>query len=124
MSSDVDMKTGDVMSEILESKHPVGKYIKISSLPIFESCLELINIEATEGSVEKVAKILFGSTDPSGIDSMYMSRRPLKVGGTSTNLHRSIEKLVEWLTNNYLPWIAYRVMTWCRLVGLNKCLRV
>ena len=103
MPGDVDEKTGDLVSETLESKHHVGRDVKISSLPIFESCPELINIEASEDSVEKVAKRLLGSTDLSGIDSVYMSHGPLKFGGTSTNLHRSIGKLVEWLANDYLP---------------------
>ena len=57
---DVDEKTGDLVSETLESKHPVGRDVKISRLPIFESCPELINIEITEDNVEKVAKRLSG----------------------------------------------------------------
>ena len=56
------------MSEIDESKYPVRKDVNISSLSIFEYCPELINIEVTEDSVEKVAKILPGSAGSSGID--------------------------------------------------------
>ena len=66
------------MSEILESKHPIGRDVEISSLPIFEFCPELINIEVTEDSVEKVARKLSGSAGLSGIDSVYMSHWLLK----------------------------------------------
>ena len=103
MTGGVNVKTVYLVSEILESKHPVGTDIKTSSLPIFGSYPELINIEMIENNVEKVAKRLLGSTDLSGIDSVYMSHGPLKFGGTSTNLHRRIGKLVELLANDYLP---------------------
>ena len=73
MPGDVDEKAGDLVSEVLESKHPIGRDVEISSLLIFESCPELINIEVTEDNVEKVAKRLSGSAGPSGIDSVAMS---------------------------------------------------
>ena len=66
------------MSEIDESKYPVGKDVKISSLSIFEYCPELINIEVTEDRVEKVARKLSGSAGLSGIDSVYMPHWLLK----------------------------------------------
>ena len=44
----------------------------------------------------------------------------MKFGGASTNLRRSVAKFVEWLANDYLPWTAYRAITWSRLVGIDK----
>ena len=44
MPGDVDEKTGDLVSETLESKHPIGRDVKINILPIFESCPELTKI--------------------------------------------------------------------------------
>ena len=67
MTGGVNVKTVYLVSEILESKHPVGTDIKTSSLPIFGSYPELINIEMTENNVEKVAKRLSGSAGPSGL---------------------------------------------------------
>ena len=29
--------------------------------------------------------------------------------------------MVEWLANGYPPWVVYRAIIWCRLVGLDKC---
>ena len=121
MPGDVDEKSGDLVSGVLASEHPIGRDVEISSLPIFEFCPELINIEVTEDSVEKVARRLSGSAGPSGIDSVAMSHWLLKFGGASSKLRRSIAKFVEWLSNDYPPWAAYRAMTWSRLVGLDKC---
>ena len=83
------------MSEVLASKHPIGKDVEIGSLPIFESYPELVNIEVTEDSVDKVVRRLSGSVGPSEIDSVSMSHWLLKFGGTRINLRRSIAKFVE-----------------------------
>ena len=94
MPGDVDEKSGDLVSEIQESRYLVEKEVKISSNPIFKSYPELINIQVTEDSVEKVAKMLFGSAIPSGIDSVSMSSWLLKFGGVRTHFLRRISKLV------------------------------
>ena len=83
------------MSEVLASKHPIGKDVEISNLPIFESYPELVNIEVTEDSVDKVVRRLSGSVGPSEIDSVSMSHWLLEFGGTRINLRRSIAKFVE-----------------------------
>ena len=89
-----------MVSEVLESRYPIGRDVEISILPIFEPCPELINIEVTEDNVEKVAKRLSRSAASSGIDSVSMSYWLLKFAGASTNLRRSIAKFVEWLAND------------------------
>ena len=78
----------------------------------------------TEDNVEKVGKRLSESAGPLGTNSMSMSHWLLKLGGTSTNLRRSIVKLVDWLANDYPPWAAYRAVNSCRLVELDKYPRV
>ena len=45
MPDNIDDENGDIVGEILEKKYHVGEDMKISSLLIFESCPELINIE-------------------------------------------------------------------------------
>ena len=91
------------MCEVLESKYSIGRDVEISSLPIFESYPELVNIEVIEDSVKNVARRLSGSAGPSGIDSVAMSHWLLKFGGASTKLRRSIAKFSGWLTNDCLP---------------------
>ena len=89
------------MKEVLDTKNPIGRHDEISSLPIFESCPELINIEVTEDSVKIVERRLSCSTGPLEIDSVSMSYWLLKFGEAITNLRKSIAKFVEWLANDY-----------------------
>ena len=80
----------------------------------------MIDIIVTEGNVEKVAKKLSGSAGSSGIDSLSMSRWLLKFGASSAILRKSFADVTEWLANSYPPWMAYRAMTSCRFLALDK----
>ena len=93
----------------------------MQNLPVFDSCPDLIDVQVTDDAVEEVAKHLSGSAGPSGIDSSSLSQWLLKHGGASSNLRKTMAKLVEWLANSCPPWAAYRALTWGRLIGLDKC---
>ena len=71
--------------------------------------------------MEKVAKKLSGSTGPSGIDSLSMSRWLLKFGTSSTILRKSFVDLTEWLANSYPLWVVYQAIASCRLAALDNC---
>ena len=73
LPGDVDLKTGDLVNETLESKHPEGRDLSVEKLFEFESCPEMIDIIVTKENVEMVAKNISGSTGPSGIESLLMS---------------------------------------------------
>ena len=103
MPGDVDSKTGDLVSETLKAKHPDGRDVNVESVPTFDSCPDLIDIQVTDDAVEEVAKHLSGSAGPSGIDSSSLSQWLLKHGGASSNLRKTLAKLVEWLANSYPP---------------------
>ena len=60
-SGNLNEKNGGFVCERLDSKHLEGKDMNISSLPIFESCLELINIGMTDNCVKKAKKKMSGS---------------------------------------------------------------
>ena len=117
---DIDSKIGDLVKETLKSKHPNGRDVSVENLPEFESCLEIIDIVVREDNVEKVAKQLSGSTGPSGINSFSMSHWLLKFGPSSAILRKSFADVTEWLANSYPPWMAYRAMTSCRFLALDK----
>ena len=55
-SGTLNEKNGGFVCERLDSKHLEGKDMDIISLPIFESCPELINIGMTDNCVKKVKK--------------------------------------------------------------------
>ena len=121
LPGDTDDKTGEEITAVLESKHPEGRDVEPSKMPIFDSCPEMMNSVVTGENVEKVAKKLSGSAGASGTDSIAMSHWLLKYSGASLALRNSIAKLTEWLANGYPPWAAYRAMIYCRLIALKKC---
>ena len=121
MPEDTDEKSGDLLFDTLKAKHPDARDIPVENLPTFESCPYLIEVEVTDENVEQAAKKLSRSAGPSGIHSISMSYWLLKFGGESARLRKSMASMVEWLANGYPPWVAYRAMTWGRLVGLVEC---
>ena len=104
-------KSGDLVFDTLKAKHPDARDVSVENLLIFESCLDLIEVEVTDENVEQAAKKLSGLAGPSGIDSISMSYWLLKFGGASARLRKSIASMVEWLANGYPPWTAYHAMT-------------
>ena len=73
MPGDVDKILRFGEGSLRHEKNPIGRHDEISSLPIFESCPELINIEVTEDSAKIVERGLSCSTGPLEIDSVSMS---------------------------------------------------
>ena len=117
---DTYVKTGELVCDTLKLKHSQGRDIEVENLPLFDSCRALIQIEVANENVELVAKRICGSAGPSGINSISMSHWLLKFGGASAKLWKSIKKLIKWLTNGYPLWAAYREITCCILVSLDK----
>ena len=56
---DLDSKTGDIIKEILKSKHLEGRDVSVEKLPEFDSCPEMINIVVTEANIKKGSKKAF-----------------------------------------------------------------
>ena len=69
---------------------------------------------------EEGSENLSSSAGPSGIDFLSMSYWLLEFSASSAILRKSFADLTEWLANGYPPWAAYRAMTSCRLVALDK----
>ena len=95
MPDDVDDKIGDLVSNVILSKHPNVRDIEINSIPHCNSCLDLININASKENVEKVAKCMSGSTGPIGLDSVSFSHCLLEFSRDSTLLRRTTSYMVE-----------------------------
>ena len=102
------------------SKYPEAKYVDICSLIKFDHYPTLIITIVSGEIAERVAKKLSGSAEPSGIDSIPISRWMLKSWGEIASLRKIIAKLVEWLAYGYPPWVAYLAMMWYILIGLEK----
>ena len=105
----------------MKQKHTEGRDEAVENFPLFDSYPELNQIEVTDKNLESVGKKFSGSAGLLEIDSISMSHWLLKFGGASAKLRKSIAKLVELLANGYPPWAVYRAITWCKLIGLEKC---
>ena len=95
MPGDTDVKTCELVCDMLKLKHSEGGGVAVENLPLFDSCYELIQIQGIDENVELVTNTLSGLLGPSGIDSIFVSHWLLKFGGASANLRKSIAKLVE-----------------------------
>ena len=61
MPNDIDVKTGEKVSDTLMKKHPDSR------------CLDLLDMQVTEDVVEDIAKYISGASGPSGLDSISLS---------------------------------------------------
>ena len=73
MLGDTDVKTCELVCDILKLKHSEGGGVAVENLPLFDSCYELIQIQGIDENVELVTNTLSGLLDPSGIDSTFVS---------------------------------------------------
>jgi hypothetical protein len=55
------------------------------------------------------------------MDSHAFQHWLLKFGKASLKLHLALAKLAEWLSNDFLSWVAYRALLAGRLSALDKC---
>ena len=121
MPDDIDEKSGEQASDVIRSKHPNTRDVKINNVPHCGTCPELINANASEENIETVAKRASGSARPLGVDSVSFSYWIFKFGWASSLLRKPIVEMVEWLANACPPWTTCRALTWCRLIGMKKC---
>jgi hypothetical protein len=72
LPDDVDEKTGNTISEVLESKHPHARILDANSLPKYNQTPNFVNVDITEEAVKKVARRLSGITGLGGTDSIAL----------------------------------------------------
>ena len=73
-------KNGELVRDSCLNNFPDGRDVDIVMLPKHNSPHELSDVQATDDHVEKVAKNVSGSSDPSVLDSMLLSHWLLKHG--------------------------------------------
>ena len=81
--NDIDEKTGDSVETVLRSKHPDARIPKPESLPQYANTPDFVEVDITEGAVEKVARRLSGSAGLGGTDSHALKHWLLRFGVTS-----------------------------------------
>ena len=118
MPDDIDGKTGKPVSEVLHSKHPAAH--PPGSLPVYEECPELVDLDITGDTVLKTASKLKGAAGAGGTDSEAIASWLLKFGTYSQRLRNVLARLAKWLSNDSPPWAAYRALMAGHLIALDK----
>jgi hypothetical protein len=108
---DTDKKSGDTVLETLKSKHPDATTPEASTLNPYSNVPDFNDINVTEDEVESVTHCT---------DSISLQHWLLWYGKSSRQLCIVVADFVDWLSNNFPPWVAYRATMACLLFGLDK----
>ena len=114
-------KTGDVVMEVLRTKHPNTLPLSSVSLDTYTGrSLELIPVNITEEMVTEIEERLSGGAIPGGVDLVDIQNYLLIFGTASREFCLTGVKFAEWIAN-WLPlWAAYRALVSGRLIALDK----
>ncbi len=122
--SDIDLKTGKSVLEVLKSKHPPIRIQDITqeqyNLDKYEYVPQPLALQITEENVKEMASNLHGSGGPTSLDSSILSDLLLRYGTSSTSFRQEMATWTEWLSNESPPWAAYRATMATRAVAFNK----
>eukprot|EP00957_Ditylum_brightwellii_P113575 8659252-Ditylum_brightwellii.AAC.1 len=66
-------KMGELMSEVLRSKHPEPVELQAEALTPFTAVPAFMDMNVTASVVEKVAQKLSGAASPDGVDAVTMA---------------------------------------------------
>jgi hypothetical protein len=100
----IDDKLGDTVEEVLLSKHPAARVPDTAKMPNFSEVPDLVDLDITNETVEKVASRLSGSAGVGGSDSHAVSHWLLRFGTASRCLRLAFAKFAEWMSNESPPW--------------------
>ena len=107
--------------DILQSKHPDSISPGEVAFEEYPEVPEMVTLDITSETVQKVASKLSGAAGPGGVDSMALQQWLLRFGTNSNQLRESVANLCYWLANETPPWTAYRAIMANRLIALDKC---
>eukprot|EP00957_Ditylum_brightwellii_P120365 9184134-Ditylum_brightwellii.AAC.2 len=114
-------KLGEVVSEVLRSKHPDPVELQVEALQAFPHVSAFMNVNVTASVVEKVAWKLSGAAGPDGVHVVTMADWLLRYGVVSHKLREVIAKCARWVGNTFPSWAALCAFVSSCLIGLDKC---
>ena len=88
--------------------------------PIFITVEGTLPVDISEGVVKLVARKLWASLGPSGMDLESLQKQILKLWEDSKNIYISVEGFVDWLANTNPPWSAYCAFMSGLLIAIEK----
>ncbi len=122
--TDTCSKTGQPVLDVLREKHPEARPTNIHAPGSFEQYdgppMATIPLEVTADHVERTASRLSGAAGVDGIDGVELRHWLMHFGERSLHLRQVMADTTAWLANTKPPWAAYRALTACRLVALDK----
>ena len=119
--SDRCTKTNRPVIDVLRDKHPPLRMPDgQSELFTGDDLPDVIDIDITEDTVEKVASQLSGAAGPGGTDAVDLRNWLLRFNEESKELRKEMAAWTNWLANHSPPWAAYRALMASRLIALDK----
>ena len=86
----IDAKSGLLVSEVLESKHPAARVPNLDAFEDFGEMPEFLALDITTDSIEKVARKPSGRAGLSGTDSTALQWTLLRFGDASHLLQGAV----------------------------------
>jgi hypothetical protein len=117
---DIDEKSGTSVLSVLKSKHLDARIPDAAALAAYPTLPSFVDLDITEDSIKVVTRHLSGAAGLGGMDAHVLQQWLLQFSKASCSSQQACAELVDWLSNTFPPWAAYRgLMTGC-LVALNK----
>jgi len=119
-----DVKTGQLVSQVLADKHPEGHHILAEALEDYSEALESLQLQANAESCWATAWKLSDGADPSRTDAAELQHWIFCFGVVWEAPQDKLIQWIEWLANDSTSWAAHRAVMACCLVATNKQLGV
>jgi hypothetical protein len=100
LPNNVCSKTG---LRVLDLKHPTTREPDPDALHQYESLPEFIDVNVTEGAVEKTARKMPGAAGLGGVDSYTLKHWLLGFGKASQHRRIAVADIVNWMANGLPP---------------------
>ena len=111
---------GDIVLDVLHSKHPEQSQISHTDLPHYPTVPELVPLQVTDEDLSSTARHLHGAAGLGGTDAHTLKHWLFHFRQQSQLLRQSLCRLTEWMANQLVPWAAIRALFSNRLLAFAK----
>lgn len=111
---------GDNVIDVLTSKHPGPQQILAQDLPSYPELPELVPLQVTDKALSMAARKLHGASGLGGTDAYSLKHWLFHYRAQSAQLRAALRNLIEWTSNELVPWGAIRALFSNRLLPFAK----
>eukprot|EP00957_Ditylum_brightwellii_P087874 6692542-Ditylum_brightwellii.AAC.1 len=119
--TNIDSKTGNLVSDMLLGKHPVLSQPLEETLQSYDKLPLFMDIDVTTDTIKRAAARMQGAAGPGRVDSITWQDWLLRYGEASQKLRKAVAHVARWLANTTPAWAAYRAIVTGCLIVLDKC---